>query len=245
MDDLNDYSESSQEEQEAPSEIKRPPPPIELLRDENAKRLRACPILLPKVLPVQLREDKFLVHLYLPIVHQHVDAYVKRLMGQARLRLTGGKIKAAFTPLTDFHVSIARAVAIRESQIRDLVAGLNRALRNRPRVSLTLRPKVEAFLSGNNRRLFVAAPIAPGEGKEEVEDLIKRVDKAYHKRELPVFFEDPRPHVSFAYTEIVEVQSRFCEVEAIPDSADEGSIQVVVNNVECVIGKSKYYFPLQ
>lgn len=244
MDDLGDYSDSSENEEALPDR-KRPPPPSDLLDDVRGKRPRRGQLALPNVVPVRLREDKFLVHVYLPIAHAQLDAFVNRLMGLARLQLTGGKVKAAFAALTDFHVTIARPVVIREAQIPDMVAGLNKAMRDRPRIEMRLRRKVEAFLSGNGRRVFVAAPVSPTTEIDVVVDLIKAVDKQYEKRGLPVFFKNPRPHMSFASTEVIEVQSRFCEATSRPDSSpEEGALKVVVNRVECMIGKSKYYFPL-
>lgn len=244
MDDLGEYPDSP-EEREMPAKGKRPPPPSGLVDTPAGKRQCVNRLQLPQVVPVQPREDKFLVHVYLPVAHPKLDAFVRRLMGMARLRLTGGKIKAAFTPLTDFHVSIARPVAIPEAQIRGLVADLANAMRHCSRVQIGIRSSVKGFASGNGHRVFVAAPLTTATGRGVVKGLINAVDTVYETRGLPVFFEDPKPHMSFAWTEVIDTLLEFRENDSTPSVGEEDVLDLFADKVECSIGMSKYYFILK
>lgn len=245
MDHLAIYPDSP-DEVDMPRSPKRPPPPPQFFDMPAGKRIREQPLQLPLLVPVQPREDSFLVHVFLPVTHSRLDAFVNRLMGMARLRLTGGKVKAPFKPLIDFHVSVARPVAIREAQIRGLVADLRNAVSRCSSVRLAIQAKVEGFASANGHRVFVAAPLTKSAGSTVARGLIKAVDSVFEKHKLPTFFKDPRPHMSFAWTDVVDVLPQFSGVHsALGVSAEEDVLELFVNKVVCSIGKSNYYFTLK
>lgn len=247
MDGIDQYPDSSDSstESHSPSNRTRPPPPSALENGLSVKHQCPDEVQLPKIIAVQPREDKFLVHVYLPLAHPSLDSFVRKLMGIARLRLTGRPVKATFTELTDLHISIARPVTIREAQILGLVGDLATAVRNCTAVQIGIQSTVEGFASSNGHRVFVAAPLTRETGNKVVEGLIKAVDAVYERWGLPLFFQDPKPHMSFAWTEKVEVLAKFASGVSPHPIEDAKGLEVFVDKVECSIGKSKYYFTMK
>lgn len=220
----------------------RPPPPRELNERPVVKRRRVAGAL-PAVVPVLRSEERYLVHLRLPIVHTALGDFVKRLLGQARLGLVGGKVKAAFTQLEDLHVSVSRPATVRSELIGVLVSDLNKALARCEQLTVAIRRCVVSFSAKNQRRLFVAAPLTKDAADTVVTNVITLIDKVFERHGLPVFFEDPKPHMSFAWTESVEVEKKF--TERAQCTTEENVLEVPVNKVVCSIGKSVYYFTLR
>lgn len=261
MNVLDAYSSSSSEEDHTPSpaatresqakslkseraRIELPPPPDDLVRDEHGasrKRRRPEKPTLPAVLPVGPREDRFLVHVFFPISHSHLQSFVKILMGQARLRMVGSPLKASLNSLEHFHVSLSRPATIRSNMIHDLVCDLRKAVSQCDAGSFDLEQDVIALQNKNKHRLFLASPLSNAAASSLPIQLINKISEVFVKHGLPRFFEDPRPHMSFAWTETIEVQPLFKE----PRRESQTGLQVDVKEVSCTIGKSRFNFALR
>lgn len=226
-------------------EAEHPPPPIELEEPRATKRLCRRENVLPVVLPVKPRKDRFLVHICLPVNHLKMDEFVKRLLGRARLRLVGKKAKTGFTMLQDLHVSVARPTLVREASIKALVKELRESLADCGSVHIALQAGVVGFCNGSRRRMFVAAPLTRESGDEIVQKIVRVVDGVYQNFKLPPFFEDPKLHMSFAWTEKVDVLPAFSDNEALrEDNNGHDGLIVSVDKARCSIGKLNYYFTL-
>lgn len=236
----------------APSSRATPLPPPDQLEatdvhaNSSSRELsRSMPVSLPRVTSVQHTVDRYLVHVFLPIDRLDVSSFVRGLLAQARLAMVGKPVKAALTVLTDFHISISRPAVIQSAQIPSLVKQLRKAISQRPRGHVEMRNKPVAFHSKNQRRLFLAAPVVT-EGSEQHDftlKLIGLVSDVFERNGLPRFFDDPRPHMSFAWTHTVDVSPVFTEPDVEESKGD--SITVHAEKVLCVIGKSNYSFPLK
>lgn len=235
MDALNSYDSSPER---AP---RRPPPPADLHVAPLRKRSRKH-VALPAVVPLARDPEQFLVHVQLPIVHDGAQAFFRKRMGECRLRLVGDGTKASFSELTEFHVSVARPGKVRPEQIGTLVKDLGEALADCKTVSVLLRGSIVGFLNGNGRRLFLAAPLRQDAADVIVKNVVRNVDRVFYRHGLPLFFDKPRLHVSFAWTECVDVARSFPEMEV---SMDEEVLEVTVDKVACSIGKSNYWFTLK
>lgn len=238
MESVRGY-ESSDDEGE------HPPPPTELEERRATKRVCRREEALPTVIPVMPKSDRFLVHICLPVVHVKRDEFVKKLLGRARLRLVGNKVKTGFTMLQDFHVSVARPTVVREAMIKGLVKKLRESLVGSGEIELTLRAGVVGFSNNNRRRVFVAAPLTKKSASEAVQRIVRVVDGVFQKFQLPPFFEEPRLHMSFAWTEKTAVLPAFSDNEALrKDNDEQEGLTFPVDKVRCSIGKLTYYFTL-
>lgn len=223
----------------APDALESQPPPKRLCQPD------ASAPALPVVLAVKPRPDRFLVHLCLPVVHERLDDFVRRLLGRARLRLVGCKVKAAFRVLDDFHVSVARPVVVREATIRGLVRELRRALEGSGAVEVALRAGVVGFENGNRRKVYVAAPLTEASGSEVASRLVRVIDRVYERNGLTKFFEEPKLHMSFGWTEETDVLPSFQDEDALQGDDDgQHALQFTVNSVRCSVGKLTHYFTL-
>lgn len=238
MESVKGYESSSDERE-------HPPPPAELEERRTTKRICRREEGLPTVVPVKPKTDRFLVHICLPVVHAKRDEFVKRLLGRARLRMVGNKVKTGFNMLQDFHISVARPVVVRESMINALVKELRESLEECGEIQVTLQAGVVGFSNRNRRRVFVAAPLTKESANEVVRRIVRMVDGVFRKFELPPFFEVPRLHMSFAWTEKTDVLSAFTDDEALQrDNNDQEGLTFFADKVKCSIGKITYYFTL-
>ncbi len=189
---------------------------------------------------VRPTEENVLVHVYVIVQGRGLAAFVRRLMGMARLALVNRLVKASFTQHTSFHVSIARATSIPLSQVNKLASALRSGFASEKGGTITLEARVVALLSASTRRLYVAAPLDQSSSRDVVLPLIAKTDAVYGQFGLPCFHEDPRPHMSFASTESTAVQAAFDD-----DGKPSGeSFSTGISAVVCDIGKSQMVFPL-
>lgn len=214
-----------------------PPPPNGLLSN-------ATPEKLPPVVPHQSREDKYLVHVCLPIDLNVMSTFTKGLMSQTRLRMVGQPTKASFTELSDYHVSISRPVTIRYARIPQLIDDLKKSLYGVNSFELLVHNHVTGFLNSNLRRLFVAAPVSCSADSNPLLQLVKIVDNIFRQHELPVFFKNPKPHVSFAWSEVTDVYHLYKDYRNTLDRDSKPCLRVNIRKAVCTIGKSSFNFPL-
>lgn len=223
---------------------KLPPPPddLEAMQFQNTTNGSGDVVDLPAVVPHDPREDKYLVHVSVPVHGPNLKSFVNSLMGKARLQLVGSPVKASFSELNDFHISVSRPASIRSNTIPELVSKLRHRVEQCRGGLVDVKPSISAFLSQNNRRLYLAAPIVSGSTRCAILDLISATDEVLQAFGLATFFDDPKPHMSFASTEKIEVLSQFNSI--CNYAKDEDCLQLKIEKVECSIGRSRYVFTL-
>lgn len=123
--------------------------------------------------------------------------------------------------LGPYHISLSRAFPVRYKQIPELVVNLKDELRQGTRrcdsllllmhpshnLSFVLLPTAsfeaaldggwEVFVNDERTRTFLALSL--GQGTQETNAMTRRVDSALRPLGLPVYYDDPRPHVSVAW----------------------------------------------
>lgn len=235
---------------------------------------------LPAVLP--LRGDgsrpRFLLHVQIPIPSSTtalpsscapscpVQAFVRYLESRTRLRMVGHHVKASLTSVNhQFHISLSRPVFVSCDDVHSVMSALRTAVSDVPRATVCLAANVIALLNGKGRRLFFAAPVvsSPCERKSGPADknlalvLIDVINSVFRKHRLPTHYEHPIPHLSFAYTETLDVLPLFHTdnhaANAHPTLASGStspgtnvpSLSVDVSAITCTVGKSRYTFKLR
>ena len=165
-------------------------------------------------------------------------------MSQTRLQMVGQPIKASFIELPDYHVSISRPVTIRYARIPQLINDLKQFLHGCKGFELLIHSHVTGFLNSNLRRLFVAAPVSCSADTNPLLHLVKVVENVFEQHELPGFFKNPKPHVSFAWTEATDVYPLYRDYRNTLDGETEKCLRVNIRKAVCTIGKSSFNFPL-
>lgn len=178
-------------------------------------------------------------------------------MGQARLAMVGQPIKAALTAVPHLHVSLSRATTMPSRDIHSLVHALRVHISRIAPAPIHICRAVRAFISGNGHRVYIAAPaiaVAPDgdDVKNKFDDVLLRlidaVNAAFELCNLPPHFTTPQPHMSFAWTENLNIEPVFnaLQSEYAPSMLTKTeNIGIDVNTVVCDIGKSRYTFTLR
>lgn len=244
----------------APPPPPPPPPPPNLRPLQQHDPDQRQPLTLPPVVPLSQPppRDGCLLHLSIPVTHPSLPQTVNHLLGQARLAMVNRSVKASFTTLSTFHISISRPTIIPSSKIPEVVAHLRHAISNLPSAPLSIQHCVRAFESKNKRRVYVAAPVAsvvegdvPGLAVFHLIDVVNRVFSSFN---LPPHFDDPKPHMSFAWTDNMDILPLFESSETVITSSKQApilptpcpdSIQIDVRTVSCTMGASCYNFMLR
>ncbi len=191
-----------------------------------------------------VNRDRLLMHVFLPISGKPVAAFVKRLLGLARLQLVGKSVKASFCEHDSLHISLSRPCAIDVSRVPELLAELGSALSVQQGGMVAVEEFVIALPSQNNSRLFTAAPVSSESAEKVVLPLIRCVDHAFGRLSLPLFYENPLPHMSFASTSTTAIKESFPDPSARP-TTPPNCIQLYVGTVTCEIGHRQYSFSLK
>ena len=134
---------------------------------------------------------------YLPVPLAAPDrAALERLFRELRggvpgLHLIAGPDEKAV------HVSLSRTVPLTEDRIRPLLDALHAALRGAEPVRVSFE-RTSYFANDERTRGFAALDVR--EGAAAVRALIAKVDGVFAAFGLATFYEDPKPHASFAWT---------------------------------------------
>jgi Uncharacterised conserved protein len=249
MDTLHCYTSSS-----SPSSLSSSsPPPSPNVFPKTL--LPPSPILLHQArkasdIPLPITQpDRFAVHVFLPVPNRsgpdHFATHLNRLDARARVALIGAADKPTLRPVSNHHVSLTRGGAwVRHAQIKTLLRALRDSL-------LTVKPShfvvtevVVPFVSENRLRTFLAAVV-----REDgpVIPVIRSIDTAMVELGLPVYFEDPRPHMSFTWVEGSELFERLTSTPLATDLQQTSSSSEYVCDMDrvCVtIGKETYRISL-
>lgn len=193
-------------------------------------------------LPATADGRQVLLHVFIPAPAGTLAPFVRRSLGRARLQLVGKSVKASFCPHESLHVSISRACAVDERRVPDVVAELRKALAGTRGGTVAIEEFIIALPSQNNARLFTAAPVSKESAREVVLPLIRAVDGAFSRMGLPIFYQNPLPHMSFASTASTAVRDSF--PDAIADRDGVECIGFPVSHVVCEAGHRQYSFSL-
>lgn len=234
MKSLSAYSSSSSEE--------APPSPDGLTSSDfsHQKRQRST-VDMPVVISTTAPERGVLIHVHVPVQHKSIKCFVATLIGEARLKMVGSCLKTPLTELQEYHVSISRPTIIPSSHIASLLKGIHSVVSQCQHGHINIQCGVQAFLSNKSKRLFLAAPVIT-RTSNVIMMLIEKISRLFEERNLPPFFADPKPHMSFAWTEMIDILPLYNTPNiSSPPHAD---LTMSVNKVICTVGNSNYYFTL-
>lgn len=239
-----------------------PPPSLSLLTKK--RRSNTPPMPGPSTHHLSLsKPETFIAHIHVPVCDKRVEhELLRKANAVTRLRFVNRSPKPILTPisLTDLHVSVARATPVMSVDVGRLVNGLRRRIATVHAGSFVLRPyQVEAFKSQNGAengsgRVFVAVR-ATG---TVLFNLIDVINETFVSCGLPPHFDKPRPHMSFAWSDVDEtlniINSPVSEgsisaaksTKSISNTDEDGDqdIEIGVHYVVCNISKSRYSFNL-
>lgn len=236
-----------------------PAPSLSLL----TKKQRSSTPLMPEPSTHHLslsKPETFIAHIHIPVCDKRVEhELLRKANAITRLRFVNRIPKPILTPisLTDLHVSVARATPVMSVDVGRLVNELRRRIAKVDAGFFALRPhQVEAFKSQKGEqngtgRVFVAMR-ATG---TVLFNLIDAINETFVSCGLPPHFDEPKPHMSFAWSDVDEtlniINSPVSEgstlaVKSLYNADKHGcqDVEIKVHYVVCNISKSSYTFNL-
>lgn len=178
-------------------------------------------------------EGSYATHVYVTVhLPEQARTSLACLVKQVALPLHA----LASSPKEGLHLSLSRTVAIRHLQISELVAKLKRALLRTERFIMSFQGW-EAFVNDDGTRTFLAVPVS--QGHAQVCRSIQQVNKAFTLFDLQCFYEDPRPHVSVAWTLGSHAASLMQHVQH-STAAAPAAWTMQLEKIECKIGQNTY-----
>lgn len=141
------------------------------------------------------------------------------------------------------HVSLSRTVPIKATQTHSLISALQDCLgqamgSSRASQRFTLRG-LECYVNDFSNRTFAAVEVA--DGKPTVLQMIAAVDEAFRQHGLQQFYDEPRPHMSFAWVLGDESGTMKAALQqASEDVAAGAAVTAVISNVMCRVGQKDY-----
>lgn len=222
-----------------------PPSPPQDFTGTSSELLSSITLSLPAVEPISVNgnHDRFLVHVHIPVTHPELRAFTNKLMGLTRLALVGQPIKASFTPVPDPHVSLSLATTIQSQEVHQLLHALRQHICCLSQTTIRIHSSLRSFLSGDKSRVYVAAPVTATTNAKKGNNnpdflirLIHAVNAAYASCGLPPHYATPIPHMSFAWTDLLEIESILKDPSDVSLSK-QGSICMDAKFVMCSIGK--------
>ncbi|XP_020548786.1 U6 snRNA phosphodiesterase isoform X1 [Sesamum indicum] len=195
-----------------------PPPPLSLIEPPNS--LGTPDLLIQRHNPNRVRsfphvEGNYALHVYIPVTipstpRKEVTLFLKRVATAVpELHVVDVDIPLSnlikdeqkFEQVVlgkEFHVSLGRTVPIRVHQRDSVVAMLRQRLQSHRRYWIDFN-KWEVFVNDDRTRTFLSMEVTAG-GLAEIKKQIDAVNEVYRLHNLPEFYEDPRPHISLAWT---------------------------------------------
>lgn len=217
-----------------------PPPPIALLHPPNFLGPQDIQISqTTKVRSFPHVDGNYALHVYIPInisssSKKEVAAFLKKI-SSLHPSLCAVDVDVPLNVLCkndekleqlllgrEFHISLGRTVPIRVHQIDSVVTMLKQKLQTQPLYWIDF-DKWEVFVNDDRTRTFLSVEVVHG-GLVEIRKQIEAVNAIYKLHNLPEFYEDPRPHISLAWS--------------LGDTADSLKKTVDDEIKKCVSGKS-------
>ncbi|XP_045797435.1 U6 snRNA phosphodiesterase isoform X1 [Trifolium pratense] len=218
-----------------------PPPPIALLHPPNFLGPQDLQISqTTKVRSFPHVDGNYALHVYIPInisspSKKELAAFLKKISSrEPSLHVVDVDVPLNILCKNDekleqvalgreFHISLGRTVPLRVHQIDSVVTMLKQKLQTQNQCYWIDFSKWEVFVNDDRTRTFLSLEVVHG-GLVEIRKQIEAVNAIYKLHNLPEFYEDPRPHISLAWS--------------LGDTSD--SLKKVVNEEvkKCVAGKS-------
>jgi len=135
----------------------------------------------------------------------------------------------------EYHISLSRTFTLREHHIELFVHNFIETFHqiNFPRFDVTLG-HYEYYVNDEMTRSFLSINIS--EGREEICELISQLDKVLAQFKLPVFYQDPKPHLTIGWT-LGNVKSSVPDISGPLISSD---CKIAITQIHCKIGKRIY-----
>ncbi|TYZ62554.1 hypothetical protein PybrP1_009674 [[Pythium] brassicae (nom. inval.)] len=184
--------------------------------------------------------------------HVHViigagDAELRELCGrvvsraQQELGTRLALVPMDSSELGGVHLSLSRPFTLRYEQITPFVLELRAALKWRRRFVLSLAGAT-VLVNDERTRSFLALRVADGE--REVLATLKCVDACMKHFALPVYYEDPIPHVSIASCLGASLPEQLPPNQVRTLVGDEAPWTAAVTAVHVAIGNKQFRIPL-
>ncbi|XP_058722979.1 uncharacterized protein LOC131594797 isoform X1 [Vicia villosa] len=218
-----------------------PPPPVELLHPPNFLGPQDMQIRQTnKVRSFPHVDGNYALHVYIPInipspSKKDISAFLKKISSQEpSLHVVDVDVPLNVLCKNDekleqvalgreFHISLGRTVPIRVHQIDSVVSMLRQKLQTQQKSYWIDFHNWEVFVNDDRTRTFLSVEVVHS-GLVEIQKQIEAVNTIYKLHNLPEFYEDPRPHISLAWS--------------LGDTSDSLKKIVGEEMKKCVTGKS-------
>lgn len=219
---------------------------------------------------------RFLLHVRIPVVSPisssssescPVRDFLRVLEARTRLRMVGQPVKASLNAVVhDLHISLSRPTLVPQDDVHAILSALRTAISTVPFARVCVANDIIALPGGNGRKLFFAAPVvrdpySPGHHNSSGASnlalvLIQKINNVFRSFNLPTHFAQPKPHLSFAWTDSLDVSPLFycngkqtsASLAPLPDSSISTRMSTLVLNVSsvvCSVGKVSHRLPLR
>ncbi|KAI5430607.1 uncharacterized protein LOC127127968 isoform X2 [Lathyrus oleraceus] len=193
-----------------------PPPPIALLHPPNFLGPQDMQIhQTNKVRSFPHVDGNYALHVYIPInisspSKKELAAFLKKISSQEpSLHVVDVDVPLNILCKNDekleqvalgreFHISLGRTVPLRVHQIDSVVSMLRNKLQTQQHYWIDFN-NWEVFVNDDRTRTFLSVEVVHG-GLVEIRKQIEAVNAIYRLHNLPEFYEDPRPHISLAWS---------------------------------------------
>jgi hypothetical protein len=147
---------------------------------------------------------------------------------------------------SSYHLSLSRHVFLRPHMIDLFIRRISSAFKNVEQVAIFLKPEMKMYLNDNKNTAFIAVPVDVDRSPVCIE-LIQKVDSVLEKFDLPVYYENPSPHVSLARTCRASGYEEFEPIETLLkfDESQSEELRIDVCTLSVFIGKQIYRIPFR
>jgi hypothetical protein len=185
-------------------------------------------------------DGNFSTHIYIPVhLSRSVASKVLDRSNQLLFRLTGT------TPLSfdSHHLSLSRHVFLKPHMISRFLVRSREVLSQKRKTILFLMERYKIYLNDLSNTCFIGIPVNV-DISPTVLDLIKSIDSVLEEFDLPVYYENPSPHVSLACCSNergFEIPADMTLEEPLPLSGEEiEELFIHVDNIRVCVGKETF-----
>mmetsp|Transcript_2543 Transcript_2543/g.3226 ORF Transcript_2543/g.3226 Transcript_2543/m.3226 type:complete len:229 (+) Transcript_2543:112-798(+) len=134
-------------------------------------------------------------HIYIPVPKAVCEGDLEK---SAFKILSGNSNLNPIHPQADLHLSLSRCFTLREHQLEQFRNDLQDELENVSQFKINFENECQIFLNDQKKTSFACALV--NVGFENVCKVIDRVDQVLEQYRKQKYYENPMPHVSFAWT---------------------------------------------
>jgi len=137
----------------------------------------------------------------------------------------------------DYHISLSKPIVLREPQIKSFVSSLTQKVEGKNFRTISVAfGHLEWFTNDEHTRSFLTLSVSIG--KSLICEMISSVDKVLKEFGLPIYYKDPKPHISIGWM-LGDILPRLKVKEE--DLEEDDIIGFDIKNIECKIGQ--WIFP--